>query len=296
MRKEVPIEELQKRRLFIGTPMYGGQCSGNYTRSTIDLVKMGQRYGVQIGFYYIFNESLITRARNYIVDAFLRTDSTHLMFIDADIGFDARDVIAMAALASDDSDYDIICGPYPKKTIAWEKIRTAVNKGKADEDAMMLEEYVGDYVFNPVPGTKTISMSEPVEVLEGGTGFMLIRRQVFEKWNEEYKEQLYLPDHIRSGEFDGSREIMCYFDALIDPESRRYLSEDYMFCQWSRAVGLKVWLCPWMRLQHIGSYVFGGSLKALAGIGASPTLDSSQLKKNMAVAPGDGPKTRVWKK
>jgi len=90
---------------------------------------------------------------------------------------------------------------------------------------------------------------------------------------------MYKPDHIRSANFDGSREIMCYFDALIDPKSRRYLSEDYMFCQWARKIGLKVWMCPWMQLSHMGSYTFGGSLMDIANIGAAATADPSQKLK-----------------
>tara|TARA_R100001163_G_scaffold65403_1_gene62456 strand:- start:2150 stop:2578 length:429 start_codon:yes stop_codon:yes gene_type:complete len=87
----------------------------------------------------------------------------------------------------------------------------------------------------------------------------------------------YKPDHVRTEHFDGSREIMMYFQALIDPESRRYLSEDYMFCQWAIKAGLKIWLCPWVKLSHVGSFVYGGSLHALAAIGASATADKSQL-------------------
>jgi hypothetical protein len=87
----------------------------------------------------------------------------------------------------------------------------------------------------------------------------------------------YKPDHVRTEHFDGSREIMMYFQALIDPESRRYLSEDYMFCQWAIKAGLKIWLCPWIKLVHVGSFVYGGSLQALAAIGASATADKSQL-------------------
>ena len=71
-----------------------------------------------------------------------------------------------------------------------------------------------------------------------------------------------------------------YFQALIDPVSRRYLSEDYMFCQWARKIGLKIWLCPWMKLQHVGTHVFGGSLTDLAQIQASATADAGKVGKN----------------
>ena len=110
-----------------------------------------------------------------------------------------------------------------------------------------------------------MAIGEPVEVLEGGTGFMCIQRHVFLKYAEEYKEiASYLPDHNRSEHFDGTREITAFFDTIIDPQSKRYLSEDYMFCQWSRKIGFKVWMCPWMQLQHIGSYVFSGNLPMIA--------------------------------
>jgi hypothetical protein len=154
----------------------------------------------------------------------------------------------------------------------------AVDKGAADEDPTKLERFVGDYVFNPVENSQTISLREPVEVLETGTGFMMIRRNTFEKFEAAYPQQKYTPDHVRSKHFDGTRQIMAYFDTPICKKSNRYLSEDYMFCQWSRDIGMKVWLCPWMQLQHVGTYIFGGSLADLASIGASATADVSQLK------------------
>ena len=277
---EIPIEELRERKIFVATPMYGGMCGGQYTKSTADLSKLATHYGMEVEFFYLFNESLITRARNYCVDEFLRNENfTHLMFIDSDIGFNANDVLSLAALASPDSEYDILCGPYPKKTISWEKIKMAVDKGFADENPQKLANYVGDYVFNPAEGQNEIALNAPVEVLEGGTGFMMIQRKTFEKYAEAYPELMYLPDHVRSDHFDGTREIMCYFDALIDPKSKRYLSEDYMFCQWARAAGLKVWMCPWMNMSHTGSYVFGGSLIDLANIGAAATADTNQKLK-----------------
>jgi len=280
---KVPIEKLRERKLFVAVPMYGGSCMGMFTRSIADLSALCTHYGIQVRFYFLFNESLITRARNYCADEFLRSGDTHLMFIDADIGFNAQDVIALLALSDHEdptNEYDIICGPYPKKCISWEKIKTAVDKGFADENPQNLEKYVGDYVFNPVQGNGSISLGQPVEVLEAGTGFMMIRRATFEKFEKAYPEQLYTPDHIRTEHFDGSRQIMAYFDTPICPDTNRYLSEDYMFCQWTRKAGMKVWFCPWMSLQHVGMMVFGGSLIDLASIGASATADPALLKKN----------------
>ena len=279
MKIEVQIAELQKKKLFVATPMYGGQCVGMYCRSIADLSAFCAKYNIPLQLYYLFNESLITRARNYCVDEFMRSDATHLMFIDSDIGFNPQDVIALMALMTDESPYDVIGGPYPKKCISWEKIKLAVEKGMADEDANALEKYVGDYVFNPKGGQKEIPLGEPVEVLEIGTGFMMVRKDTFTKYAAAYPELSYKPDHVRTEHFDGTREIHAYFDCIIDPVSKRYLSEDYNFCYHAQKIGLRIWFCPWMQLQHVGSYIFGGSLADLASIGASATADSSQLKK-----------------
>jgi hypothetical protein len=280
-------------------------------------------YKVEAKFYYLFNESLITRARNYCVDEFMRSDCTHMIFIDADISFNPNDVITMMAMMDPDDpecEYDVMCAPYPKKCISWEKIVTGVNQGVADEDPEILSKFVGDYVFNPADGGNTMNLTEPCEVLEGGTGFMMFTKPGLQRFADEYSHMSYKPDHVRTENFDGSREIIAYFDALIDDKtaninkemdaffeenpkatpdevkafianktstltqdkeySNRYLSEDYMFCQWARRIGLKVWLCPWMELQHMGSMVFGGSLKDLASIGAAATADPSKVGKN----------------
>jgi len=282
MEIQIEIDELKKKRLFVATPMYGGQCHGMYTKSISDLTKLCTHYGIECKFFFLFNESLITRARNYCADEFMRSDYTHLMFIDSDIGFDPNDVLSMLALMDVNdpkNDKNIMCGPYPKKTIAWEKIKTAVDKGYADENPGELERFVGDYVFNPSKGQEKVRLDEPVKVLEGGTGFMMVTKHAFEEFQKAYPDYSYKPDHVRTKHFDGTREIMMYFQALIDPESKRYLSEDYMFCQWMTKVGIDTWMCPWMKLMHTGSYTFGGSLYDLAQLGASATADPDLISK-----------------
>lgn len=313
---KLKVEELRKRKLFLATPMYGGMAAGMYTRSVADLAALCVHYGIELKMYFLFNESLVTRARNYCCDEFMRSDSTHLMFIDSDIGFNPNDVITMLAMMGDDTPYDVVAGPYPKKCISWEKIKTAVDKGFADENPNNLENFVGDYVFNPKSGMQQIPIGQPVEVSEAGTGFMMIKKATFEKYREAYPLLSYKPDHVRTAHFDGSREIHAYFDCIIDrgydmgdlkkllmkynsgemteaelkkitetlfndedKRSKRYLSEDYNFCYYVQKMGGQVWFCPWMRLQHVGTYVFGGSLADLAAIGAPATAAVDQLKK-----------------
>lgn len=346
----IPLSEMQKRSLFVSVPMYGGMCVGTFSRAIADLTSLCLQNGIELKIHYLFNESLIPRARNYCSDEFLRamtnpkaaqppTPTTpyipaqaprpfsHFMFIDADISFNPGDILGMMAMMGDDDPYDILCGPYPKKCISWEKVKMAVDKRFADKDPNVLENFVGDYVFNPkgtVAGGQ-IRIDQPVEVLEGGTGFMMIKRKTFERFAEHFPQYMYRPDHIRTKAFDGSREIMQFFQAEIDQldfgveykailgkvyealteetsdrslldvakiidvgmqdvsdraskKSKRYLSEDYWFCQKAQEAGLKVFLCPWVRLQHAGTYVYSGSLFDLAQLGASPTADPTQIK------------------
>mgnify|MGYP001225672915 CR=1 FL=1 len=257
MEIKIAIDELRKKKVFVATPMYGGQANGLYVKSILDLQGLFTHYGIESRFSFLFNESLITRARNYLVDEFLRTDYTHLLFIDSDIGFDPNDVLALLAL-----DKDIIGAPYPKKSINWKNVFAAAKR--PDSKMENLEKVTGEYVFNPVPGTTNFNVQEPLEVLEIGTGFMLIKREVFGKFKEEYPHLEYRPDHGGQANFDGSRMIHAYFDTVIDDNTQRYLSEDYMFCQYWRNIGGKVYLCPWMKTSHVGTYAFNGDMNAVA--------------------------------
>lgn len=308
-------EQLRHKKLFVATPMFGGVCTGAYTKSLNELSMVCASHGIGIQFYFIFNESLIQRARNYCVDEFLRSDCSHMLFIDADIEFGWKDVLTLLHLCDEETDKDIVCGPYPKKAIAFEKLLKAARTAPI-QNPKELENFVGDFVFNLANGVTSFRIDEPVEVLEAGTGFMMIKRSVFDTYAKKYPHTAYTPDHVRNESFDGSRQITAYFDCEIDrgyndgevnklltevlnakndkalksvkqkivdlktrekASSNRYLSEDYLFCQNSRKAGLKVWLCPWMQLTHIGTYHFKGSLPHLASIDASPTANEESM-------------------
>ena len=307
-----------KTKLFLATPMYSGMCYGTYARSVCELVTIFTQKEIPLQLYSLFNESLITRARAYACDEFLRSDATHLLFIDSDVGFNANDITCMLSLMTDESPYDIMGAPYPKKCISWEKIKHAVDKGFADKNPQQLDQFVGDYVFNPLPGTQSFSILEPAEMLELGTGFFMVKRQTLLDFQKAYPELSFRPDHIRTEHFDGSREITMFFDAAIDrpflekpyrealeqivtnpskaqeiaretlnvgekslkESSKRYLSEDYFFSQKCRAIGKKVWLCPWMQTSHTGTMIYGGSVGAMAALGVSATADPAMLGKN----------------
>ena len=239
--------------VMIATPMYGGMCTGLYASAIMQLVGVCGQSGMQMYYSFMMNESLITRARNSMAYDFLKSDATHLMFIDADIAFNPNDIPRMV-----DADKDIICGVYPKKEINWVQVSEAVKNGVAPEH---LQFHTGAFVLNLAHGEKSKSgnINEPIEIANGGTGFMLIKREVFETLKD--KVPSYTNDMYHA--VDVVREVKIipeFFATSIDEESNRLLSEDYHFCKIAREAGFKVYAAPWANFGHTGTYTFSGTL------------------------------------
>ena len=240
-------------KLFIATPMFGGNCVGYFAQSLMQLQNLCRDNRVDVAASFLFNESLIQRARNALVHGFLKTDFTHLMFIDADIHFNPNDVLPMLL-----SDKPIICGIYPKKEINWTQIHAAALAGVPPQD---LRKYSGSFVVNLVnyQNEQRVDLNQPVEIWNGGTGFMMIKREVFEQLRDHVPS--YINDTHDLGGNIGNERIHEFFATSIDEESgNRLLSEDYHFCKIARKAGFTVWAAPWAHLTHCGSYNFSGQL------------------------------------
>lgn len=226
--------------LFVATPMYGGLCHGSYAASLMRVTPVFMNARVPFQFAYRMNESLVTRARDSLAADFMQTECTHLMFIDSDIGFQAEDILTMIA-----ADKDIICGVYPRKEINWEQVADAVNRGVPPQE---LDKYAAVFVVDTLDGADFTEANEPLEVIRGGCGFMLIKREVLEG----------LADKVPAYD-SGDKMCRQYFDTSIDPDSGNWLlSEDYHFCKLARDNGYQVWAAPRVELTHTGSYQWRG--------------------------------------
>lgn len=224
-----------------------------YTQSLLQCVNTLPANGISMTYTTVLNESLIQRARNLLAHKFMQSDCTHLMFIDADIRFDAHDIVKMVQ-----ADKEVICGIYPKKEINWAGVAKAAQDGVGIGD---LKNHTGSFVVNLVDysGSVTVPVNEPFRIWNGGTGFMLIKREVFSKLQGVV--HTYNNDVLDlAGQF--SPELMHeYFPVFVD-EDKRLLSEDYAFCKLCRTIGIDIWGAPWVRLGHFGSYLFEGGFAA----------------------------------
>ena len=248
-------------KVFIGTPCYGGMITADYFKSCMQLVALAASKKIEIQFGTIGNESLITRARNTLVQLFMDGDYTDLLFIDADIAFNPESVIRMLEF-----DKDVVTGVYPSKTIDWIKVKKRLkdNPDMSEDELLAASLQYNLNVKNP----DRIEMQKGfIEVMDGATGFMLIKRNVFKKMATEYPELKFIPDqHINQShdkEFDYHKTSdwnYTFFDTMIEPQSKRYLSEDYAFCRLWQNIGGKIYSDILSGMTHYGNYSFRGNV------------------------------------
>ena len=230
--------------LVIGTPMYGGMCTSEYTDSLLKLSESCNKSGVKLTTIFLGNESLIQRGRNTIAHHFMNLpDATHLLFIDADIKFRVEDIVKMIK-----ADKELIIGPVALKGYNWEEIRQAALAG--DDD---IGRTGGVFNINTLPDIEMEDEETPFEIEHGGNAFMMIRRDCLQAL--EPQTPIYtnggrsLPDGV---------EIKDYFRVEINKDTNHLLSEDYFFCHSYRQIGGKVWCAPWVETGHFGSHLFNG--------------------------------------
>lgn len=215
-------EQLTKEtHLVIATPCYGGQVFQNYFMSIIKLIFLCNAHNIPLSFLVRGGDSLIPRIRNSIVAEVLANPTfTHLLWIDADIGFDPESIIRLLAV-----DRDVVCGLYPLKKLVWPE--TIPQDMTRDQ----WEARYTHYPYNPVPGAK-IDEQGFIEVLDAPTGMMMIKRGVLEKLCEAYPGLKYTPDHMlgMEGIKDAIKDHHYRLFDVMTEENGRYLSEDYAFC------------------------------------------------------------------
>lgn len=248
------MTNFQNVHVAIATPCYGGQVFQNYLMSLIGLINDAHKSGLRLSFMIRGGDSLIPRTRNSIVAEFLAMDSfTHLLWIDADIGFSVEQIYRLIQV-----DRDVVAGIYPLKKIMWPA--EGVPEGTTEQSFQA--NYAG-FPFNPVGGGTThIDEYGFCEVLDAPTGLMLIKKEVLHKMVRAYPGLQYVADEMPGLE-DLKDKIANYhyrfFDVMTE-ENGRYLSEDYAFCRRWQNIGGKVYADVQSDLSHQGGHLYRGHL------------------------------------
>ena len=221
---QVNLDYLRTTRVHMCMPCYGGQLTESTFMSYIKWANMARQLGIEWTVETMTNESLISRARNTLTAKFLATkESTHLMFIDADIGWEPWHLLVML-----DAQKDVVGGLYPMNSmpIKW--------------------------CVNGIPGVVEDPNSNLIEVSKTGTGFLLIKREVFEKLDAHPATKPFANDIGLDPALN--QYMKTYFDTAV--REGRYYSEDWTFCENWRDLGGKIYVDKRVLLRHSGSYVF----------------------------------------
>ena len=256
-----------KPHLLIGTPCYGGNLSVNYFHAMRRLLPLLEQQGIAVQVKTLAQESLISRARNTIAAEFLgRSECTHLLFIDADIGFEPELVPRLLARGQ-----PLVCAAYPMKGYSWDKIFEA---GKTAPSADALKRVSLQFAANmrdedwPLQEDRhTLDIDNGfVKVSKAATGMMLIERQVFQRMQLAYPQLHYANDVAGYDNAFTRGNFWTFFETMVHPFTRRYLSEDYAFChRWTQGCQGEIWLDIESRLSHFGNMAFSGSFLESAG-------------------------------
>ncbi|PKU22276.1 hypothetical protein [Telmatospirillum siberiense] len=247
--------------IVVATPCFGGNVSSLYTNSLLGLQRACMQLQIDVSFRLLGGDALITRARNIAVQQFLATPSaTHLLFIDADIGFSADQALALLA-----ANKDVAGGIYPLKRIDWDRVTQQALAGVAD-----LPSSAFNYVVDLLDPTDVPPADDFFRVRYIGTGFMMIKREVFVRMAEHYPDIRFNTIHVGANADIAHADAHAFFDCIIDRDSGTYLSEDYTFCKRWLDMGGDIWAHAKSRLSHVGPATYDGDLSAmLRTLGAS---------------------------
>lgn len=221
---QVDLDKLKQTKVHICMPCYGGMLTESTFMSVVRWGNTARQLNIDWTLETLTNESLISRARNTLVAKFLNNpESTHLMFIDSDIGWEPWHLLLLLH-----HDKDVIGGMYPLKSLPVK------------------------WCINGVENGKTEDMDRLIEVSKTGTGFMLIKRHVFEKLIDHpatipFTNDIGLPEEL-------NKHMRTFFDT--DVRQGRYYSEDWTFCENWRDLGGEVWVDKRILLKHTGAYTY----------------------------------------
>jgi len=251
------------KKVYFPILAYGGVCRAEFAMSAASLFVRSIQDHKNVSFIStgIFFESLISRGRNAAAAGALHYECDYLLFVDVDVAFDSRDVFKLIS-----HDKDVVCGLYTKKYYSKEKINfLAANRPdvfKTDEWKSLATDFSSESDPRFISSLKAGNTLVPVKY--AATGFMLIKTSVF---RSIAKARLDLKYHNEvDGYMNFGDNFYNFFPSNINPETKKYESEDYGFCNLWRSLGGVIYAAPSIKLVHIGSHPYEGDIQKQIGV------------------------------
>ena len=235
--------------IMIATPCFGGVVTQSYMTSVLKLIQAAPGLGFGTTLAMLGYDSLVPRARATLVGSFLDNEAaTHLLFIDADIGFEIEQFLRLL-----NADKEFAAALYPVKALDWDQMPDRCTRG-----AEPLPQGPLNYVGTFVRGPEAKRDGDFATASYAGGGFQLIRRSVILDMVAAYPETKFSRLLATPTGERPSENLYALFDTFIDRETGEYLSEDYAFCRRWRDMGGEIWLDRNSRLTHTGVFDYRG--------------------------------------
>ena len=220
--------DLAGKKLMIGLPAYDHKVG---VKMAVSLMQLGQKlleHGIDVEVNSLCGCSVVSRARNIIAHRFVKSDCDHLMFIDADMTFEADSVIRLMCWNQDKA---IVAGAYEARK----------------EGKVYIVSLDGGYGVNGPQGKVTMDAAGLVRAYRVATGFMMIQKRVFEVLKEAHPEWEHKDTNT-------DERMYSFFDFKSTPGG--YIGEDFLFCDRVREQGMDIWLDPTIKLGHMGIHEY----------------------------------------
>lgn len=255
-------------KIMVATPVHS-EVSIGYLKSILDLQKASYLRGVDLIFEYGVGSALVHDVRNKLANKFLRSNCTHLFFIDSDIVF-SPDQFFQVIQFSKNEKYSIYGGVYPKKNVNWEFLYYAFTQGKKD-----IHNYLGYFTVDYKLENKDTDFSKPIEVGGLGAGFMCIPREVF---HTIYSSGTCKSYYSSFSDFDGQILIDSFFDFDINENTKTLLGEDINFCKKALKCDVKIYALPWLIIGHEGRFTYSATFSKVFDLASKRYKDGKPQK------------------
>lgn len=238
-----------KTSLFVALPCYGCRLASKTVTSILRFQSFCIQHKIKVSFDIMGNESLITRGRSIFTERFLKSNATHLLFIDSDISFNPVSVLRMIVYNA-----DVTAGIYAKKGLSWDTVAAS----ESTTPAALLDAALNFNINLPRGENQHTVRHGFIRVLDAATGFFCIKRETLETLKDAH------PELRVTNDIPGSRDIVpeyhVFFDTSIDPDTNRYLSEDYHFCRLVQNANMDVYVDITATVSHTGSIQYDGDM------------------------------------